>query len=84
MHLALLIYGSLDILTGGYLYDRMMVEQWQALGDRVEIISLPWRSPARHVLDNVSHSFYRRLISREPLTDDFIAGIVDGFLARFR
>jgi AcrR family transcriptional regulator len=28
--------------------------------------------------------FYRRLISREPLTDDFVAGVVDGFLARFR
>ena len=27
--------------------------------------------------------FYRRLISREPLTDDFIATVVDGFLARF-
>ena len=28
--------------------------------------------------------FYRRLISREPLDDDFIAGVVDGFLARFQ
>ncbi|MCP3976426.1 MAG: TetR/AcrR family transcriptional regulator [bacterium] len=27
--------------------------------------------------------FYRRLITREPLTDSFIATIVDGFLARF-
>ncbi len=27
--------------------------------------------------------FYRRLITREPLTDSFVATIVDGFLARF-
>lgn len=27
--------------------------------------------------------FYRRLISREPLTDEFVAGVIDGFLARF-
>ena len=28
--------------------------------------------------------FYRRLISREPLTDGFVADVVDGFLARYR
>lgn len=27
--------------------------------------------------------FYRRLITREPLTESFVANIVDGFLARF-
>ncbi|MGI9610032.1 MAG: TetR-like C-terminal domain-containing protein, partial [Acidimicrobiia bacterium] len=27
--------------------------------------------------------FYRRLITREPLTDSFVATIVNGFLARF-
>jgi hypothetical protein len=27
--------------------------------------------------------FYRRLISREPLTDEFLEGVIDGFLARF-
>lgn len=28
--------------------------------------------------------FYRRLISREPLTDEFVDGVIDGFLARHR
>jgi AcrR family transcriptional regulator len=27
--------------------------------------------------------FYRRLVSREPLTDEFVTTVVDGFLARF-
>jgi glycosyltransferase involved in cell wall biosynthesis len=54
MHLALLIYGSLDSLSGGYLYDRKLVEFLRARGDTVEIISLPWRSYPAHLLDNLT------------------------------
>jgi glycosyltransferase involved in cell wall biosynthesis len=52
MKLGLLIYGSLDTLSGGYLYDRMLVDYLRAQGDTVEIISLPWRNYAAHLTDN--------------------------------
>jgi glycosyltransferase involved in cell wall biosynthesis len=53
MKLGFLIYGSLDTLSGGYLYDRMLVDYLRAQGDTVEIISLSWRNYAAHLTDNV-------------------------------
>lgn len=52
MHIGLVIYGSLDTLSGGYLYDRKLVEYLRGQGDTVEIISLPWRNYATHLTDN--------------------------------
>ncbi len=54
MNIGLIIYGSLDTLSGGYLYDRKLVEYLRAQGDTVEIISLPWRNYAAHLTDNLS------------------------------
>jgi glycosyltransferase involved in cell wall biosynthesis len=54
MKLALIIYGSLDTLSGGYLYDRKLVDYLRAQGDTVDIISLPWRNYAAHLADNFS------------------------------
>jgi len=54
LHIGLLIYGSLDTLSGGYLYDRQVVRYLESLGDTVEIISLPWRNYGRHLGDNFS------------------------------
>ena len=56
MRVGLIIYGSLEILSGGYLYDRKLVEALEAHGDEVEIIGLPWRNYARHLADNFSIS----------------------------
>lgn len=53
MKIGLLIYGSLDTLSGGYLYDRKLVEYLRSRGDTVEIISLPWRNYAAHLTDNL-------------------------------
>lgn len=52
MKIGLIIYGSLDTLSGGYLYDRRLVEFLRAQGDTVEITSLPWRNYAAHLTDN--------------------------------
>src|SRR5512138_2197635 len=52
MHIGLIIYGSLDTLSGGYLYDRKLVEFLRSQGDRVDIISLPWRNYTAHLMDN--------------------------------
>jgi len=54
MKIGLVIYSSLDTLSGGYLYDRKLVEYLRAQGDTVEIISLPWRNYAAHLTDNLT------------------------------
>jgi len=59
MKIGFVIYGSLDTVSGGYLYDRKLVEYLRAQGDTVEIISLPWRNYASHLTDN----FHFRLAS---------------------
>ena len=61
MRVGLVIYGSLDTLSGGFLYDRMLVERLRSAGDQVEIMSLPWRSYGRQLSDNLSPSLHRRL-----------------------
>jgi glycosyltransferase involved in cell wall biosynthesis len=52
MRIGLIIYGSLDTLSGGYLYDRKLVDYLRSRGDTVEIISLPWRNYVAHLTDN--------------------------------
>ena len=52
MKIGLIIYGSLDTLSGGYLYDRKLVEYLRSQGDIVEIIPLPFRNYASHLTDN--------------------------------
>jgi glycosyltransferase involved in cell wall biosynthesis len=54
MKIGLVIYGSLDTVSGGYLYDRKLVEYLRAQGDTVEVISLPWRNYFSHLTDNFS------------------------------
>lgn len=54
MKLGLVIYGSLDTLSGGYLYDRKLVESLRQAGNEVDVISLPWRNYAAHLTDNLS------------------------------
>jgi glycosyltransferase involved in cell wall biosynthesis len=61
MHLGLIIYGSLDTMSGGFLYDRMMVEYLRRQGDDVKLISLPWRNYAAHLTDNFSASLLNSL-----------------------
>ncbi len=61
MRIGLLIYGSLDTLSGGYLYDRKLVEFLQRNGDEVEIISLPWRNYLAHLTDNLTFRLHSRL-----------------------
>jgi glycosyltransferase involved in cell wall biosynthesis len=57
-----MIYGTLETLSGGYLYDRQLVSHLRSQGDQVEIISLPWRNYPQHLMDNFSKTLYRRLI----------------------
>jgi len=60
MRLGLIIYGSLNTLTGGYIYDRILVDYLKECGHQVDIVSLPLRDYSRHLLD----SFSRKLRSK--------------------
>ena len=61
MRVALVLYGDLDFISGGFLYDRMLVEHLRRQGEEVKIVSLPWRSYAGGLLDNLSPGLMRRL-----------------------
>ena len=61
MHVGLIIYGSLDTLSGGYLYDRELVGRLQACGDQVTLVSLPGQGYARRWLDNWTAGLAGRL-----------------------
>ncbi|WP_437605903.1 glycosyltransferase family 4 protein [Sorangium sp. So ce834] len=40
MRIAWVVYGALDQITGGYIYDRLVVERLRRRGDVVEVVSL--------------------------------------------
>lgn len=61
MRIGLVIYGSLENLSGGYLYDRKLVAALEAHGDQVRLVSLPWRSYLQHLADNQSAHLQARL-----------------------
>ena len=63
MRIGLIIYGSLDTLTGGYLYDRIVLEGLARLGHEVEVISLPAVSYLRRLWHNFSPKLCRRLLA---------------------
>jgi glycosyltransferase involved in cell wall biosynthesis len=52
MRIGLLIYGRLDALTGGYLYDRFLVEALRRRGHQTDVIPLECKPYARALLDN--------------------------------
>jgi glycosyltransferase involved in cell wall biosynthesis len=59
--IGLIIYGSLDTLSGGYLYDRQLVAHLRANGCEVEILSLPWRNYPLHLSDNLHLGWARKI-----------------------
>jgi glycosyltransferase involved in cell wall biosynthesis len=61
LKIGLVIYGALQTRSGGYLYDRKLVEHLRREGDAVEVVSLGWRNYASHMRDNLSSSLRRRL-----------------------
>ncbi len=61
MRIGLVLYGSLETRSGGYLYDRKLVAHLRACGDEVELVALPWRHYGAHLLDNLSPAWRARL-----------------------
>ena len=61
MRIGLIIYDSLETLSGGYLYDRKLVEHLTGVGHQVEVFTLPGRSYFHHLTDNFSADLFQRL-----------------------
>ncbi|QKY16132.1 glycosyltransferase family 4 protein [Halorubrum sp. CBA1229] len=61
MRVGLALYGSLDERSGGFRYDRKLVEGLRRAGDSVEVVELPWRAYPHGLLDNASPTIRDRL-----------------------
>ena len=58
---ACLFTAAWTIISGGFIYDRNLVRYLRESGDRVDVISLPWRSYGLSLLDNLNAGLRRRL-----------------------
>jgi glycosyltransferase involved in cell wall biosynthesis len=61
MRVGLVIYGGLEHPSGGFLYDRMLVETLRQAGDEVDVISLPWQTYGRCMAHNFDPGIRARL-----------------------
>lgn len=57
MRVGLVLYGDLRNRSGGFLYDRMLVEALRRAGAEVAVFALPWR----RYLSNLAQNFHPRL-----------------------
>lgn len=62
MRIGLVIYGSLEQNSGGYLYDRRLVSYLRLQGHRVEVISLLPRKYLSRLGDNFSSTLLSKII----------------------
>jgi glycosyltransferase involved in cell wall biosynthesis len=53
MRIAFLVYGGLDRVSGGFLYDRQVVAGLRDLGHTVEVVALPWWGYGRALCANL-------------------------------
>jgi glycosyltransferase involved in cell wall biosynthesis len=63
MRLGLVIYGNINTLSGGYIYDRILVQYLTGKGHQVDIISIPRRQYGLQLMDNCSRKLYSDLAS---------------------
>jgi hypothetical protein len=61
MEIGLVVYGGLDETSGGYRYDRRLVEYLRQQGDTVDVITLPWHDYWRGVVDGWRPALTTRL-----------------------
>ena len=64
MRLGWVIYDNLEIVTGGFIYDKLVVEYLRRQGDEVEVMALPWHPYTlclgHNFLTDVKRRFYQR------------------------
>jgi glycosyltransferase involved in cell wall biosynthesis len=62
MRIGFTIYNNLDTLTGGYIYDKILVDHLKRAGHEIDIISLNRRRYGGQLFDNLIPSVYRRIL----------------------
>jgi glycosyltransferase involved in cell wall biosynthesis len=60
--IAWVVYGALEQVSGGYIYDRLVVEELRALGDSVTVLSL---TPGAQVLPQLSATDFDAVVGDE-------------------
>lgn len=65
LRIGLLIYGSLETLSGGYLYDRLLVDYLREQGHTVTIVSVPWQNYVRHLGHNFAPALRHALATAD-------------------
>jgi glycosyltransferase involved in cell wall biosynthesis len=66
MHIAFLISGSLDFISGGYIYDRHLVEHLRGDGHTVSLVNIPSTDYAGKLLENFDGSIISKLRELKP------------------
>jgi glycosyltransferase involved in cell wall biosynthesis len=61
VHVGLVVYGSLEVVSGGNLYDQILVSHLESSGHSIDIVSIPPRSYALNLARNVSPGLRRRM-----------------------
>jgi len=75
VRVGLVVYGSLEVVSGGNLYDQNLVSHLRSSGHSVEVVSIPLRSYALNLAQNLSPGLRRRLTepSFDVLLEDELA-----------
>ena len=63
MHIGLVVYGDLERISGGNLYDRMLVDHFAGRGHEVEVVSLPLVDYEESLAHNDDAAILERLTS---------------------
>jgi glycosyltransferase involved in cell wall biosynthesis len=62
VRVGLLVYGSLDVLSGGNVYDQKLVDVLRERDHHVDVLSIPGRSYAWNLAQNLSFPLKRRIL----------------------
>lgn len=52
MNVGVVVYDDIETTSGGFLYDRKLVESLRRAGEQVQVVELPWRGYARALADS--------------------------------
>lgn len=63
MRVGLVIYGTLDTVSGGYLYDRQLVDHLRRCGDTVDVLSMPWGPYGRRLAQNLVPAYREMMLA---------------------
>ncbi len=72
MRLGFVVYGSLSERSGGFRYDRKLVEGLRARGHDVSVVGLPWDRYAKSLCHNLVADFESRFSGFDAVLEDHL------------